>query len=103
MQITQGSTFSAERAWGKKNITNMQGISVNLHWTNKAYNWHVNDGKEVFVVIKGQVKMYYKEAADTRFALLNEGDIYSVEQGEEHMAEPIGEARVLVIEKQGSV
>ena len=103
MEIIRSKNFKAERAWGAKDIANMNGITTRLHWTDKAYKWHVNDGEEVFVVLHGRVDMHYKEAGLEKSALLEPGDIFFASVGTEHVAHPIGEARILVVESEGSV
>ena len=54
-KVIRSHLFTAERAWGALDITNMNGISVRLHWTDKPYKWHINDGEEVFAVMDGTV------------------------------------------------
>jgi len=51
----------------------------------------------------GEVEMHYKEAGEIKKILLSTGDIFYAGVGTEHIAHPIGAARVLVIEKEGSV
>ena len=102
-KVIQSQHFTAERAWGALDITNMNGISVRLHWTDKPYKWHINDGQEVFAVMDGCVDMHYKEAGETKTIRLETGDIFYASIGTEHVAHPQGEARALVIEKEGSV
>ncbi|WP_116135386.1 cupin [Trinickia diaoshuihuensis] len=103
MNIIESRAFTASRAWGARDIATMNGISVRLHWTDAPYEWHVNDGEEVFAVMDGQVRMDWREQGDVRSVLLNAGDIFFASAGMEHVAHPVGEARILVIEKQGSV
>lgn len=74
MRVFRASTFRADRPWGAADIANMGGITTRLHWTDRPYEWHVNDGEEVFAAV-----------------------------GAEHVAHPIGEARILVVERAGSV
>jgi mannose-6-phosphate isomerase-like protein (cupin superfamily) len=76
---------------------------VRLHWTDEAYDWHVNDGAEAFVVLDGLVHMHYREDGLEKVVELGPGSIFVVEEGDEHAARPKGEARVLVIERKGSV
>jgi len=73
MRVFRASTFRADRPWGAADIANMGGITTRLHWTDRPYEWHVNDGAEVFAAV-----------------------------GTEHVAHPIGEARFLVVERAGS-
>ena len=65
-KVIRSHLFTAERAWGALDITNMNGISVRLHWTDKPYKWHINDGEEVFAVMDGKVEMRYKEEGQKR-------------------------------------
>ncbi|MDN2664802.1 cupin [Psychromonas sp. 14N.309.X.WAT.B.A12] len=103
MDIIRSKQFTADRAWGAKDIANMNGITTRLHWTDQAYKWHVNDGEEVFVVLDGVVDMHYKEQGIEQSVLLESGDIFYASIGTEHVASPIGEARILVVESEGSV
>lgn len=103
MEITRSKEFKSNKAWDSKFISNMNGITTKLHWTDKPYKWHINDGEEIFVVLDGQVKMFYKENNEEKSSILNIGDIFYASVGTEHYAHPIGEARILVIEKDASV
>ncbi len=103
MNIIHSKNFTAARAWGALDIAQMKGISVRLHWTNQPYHWHINDGEEVFVVLDGEVIMYYKLNGTEYQALLHEGDIFYANVGTEHVAHPNGEARILVVETANSV
>lgn len=102
MKIVRSKEFTAERAWGAIEISNMSGITTRLHWTDTPYRWHVNDGEEVFVVLDGVVEMLYREDGLERSAVLNTGDIFYASIGTEHVAHPKGEARILVVESEGS-
>ncbi|CAM2172020.1 cupin [Burkholderia orbicola] len=84
MNIIRSAAFTADRAWGALDIANLNGITVRLHWTDQPYRWHVNDGEEVF-------------------AVLETGDVFHATVGTEHVAHPLGAARILVIETEGSV
>ncbi|MFD1554932.1 cupin domain-containing protein [Paraburkholderia silviterrae] len=103
MKIIRSKTFTATRPWGALDIANMGGITTRLHWTDQPYRWHVNDGEEVFVVLDGQVEMRYREAGIEQSVILEAGDIFYASVGTEHVAHPRGEARILVVETQGSV
>ncbi|MBY4677779.1 cupin domain-containing protein [Marinobacterium arenosum] len=103
MKVINGKAFTAERAWGALDIANMDGITTRLHWTDQPYQWHINDGEEVFVVLDGRVEMRYRQAGIETSVMLESGDIFFASTGTEHVAHPQGEARVLVVEKEGSV
>ena len=103
MKFFSPADFRGEQAWDALPIANMNGITTRLHWTNEAYRWHVNDGEEVFVVLDGVVDMHYREDGEEKRRRMTVGDVFFASIGTEHVAEPIGEARVLVVESEGSV
>lgn len=95
--------FIGQQAWQALHIDTIEGATVRLHWTDRPYRWHVNDGAEVFVPLDGSVTMRYRRNGQEHALLLNPGDICHAEVGDEHVAEPHGAVRILVIEKAGSV
>ncbi|NVJ98692.1 MAG: cupin [Alphaproteobacteria bacterium] len=103
MSFTDPKTFTASRAWGALDIAQVEGASVRLHWTDKPYRWHVNDGEEVFVVLDGVVDMHTRDAkGHEHVTRMDAGHIYHASVGDAHVAHPKGAARVLVIEKPDS-
>jgi mannose-6-phosphate isomerase-like protein (cupin superfamily) len=103
MRVIQSRDFTAARAWGADDIANMGGTTVRLHWTDQPYKWHVNDGEEVFAVLDGTVDMHYREGGVAQVVTLEVGDVFFAESGCEHVAHPRGAARILVVEREGSV
>ncbi len=103
MKVVKSREFTAERAWGALDIATMNGVSCRLHWTDAPYKWHVNDGEEVFAVMQGQARMRVRREGVEEGWLLNAGDIFHAHPGDEHVAAPVGIARILLIEKEGSV
>ena len=103
MKIIRSKEYAPDVAWSAIDIANMNGITTRLHWTDAPYKWHVNDGQEVFVVLDGQVEMFYKQGQSELSVVLQVGDIFYASVGTEHVAHPLGEARVLVIESEGSI
>jgi mannose-6-phosphate isomerase-like protein (cupin superfamily) len=103
MKVVKSSEFTTDRAWGALDIATMNGITCRLHWTDAPYKWHVNDGEEVFVVMHGHVRMRVRRGGVEEELMLDAGDIFHAQSGDEHVAEPVGIARILVIEKEGSV
>lgn len=103
MKVIKSREFTAEQSWGSEHIATMNGISTRLHWTNEPYHWHVNEGEEVFTVLDGRVEMYYREDDKECSVMMEVGDIFYASIGTEHVAYPIGEARILVVETAGSV
>jgi mannose-6-phosphate isomerase-like protein (cupin superfamily) len=103
MKVYESKKFTGRRAWEAVDVANMNGITTRLHWTNEPYKWHTNDGEEVFAVLDGTVEMRVRENGAERAFTLKTGDVFYAGPGCEHVAHPIGEARILVIEKEGSV
>ena len=101
--VTDARRFTADRAWGARDLAEIDGATVRLHWTDQPYKWHVNDGREVFMVVDGAVDMHYREAGVEKVVRLGPADMFIAEVGDEHVARPVGEARILVIERKGSV
>lgn len=104
MRHIKPETFTGERPWAALDIERFDAATVRLHWTDKPYRWHVNDGPEVFVVLRGIVDMHVRGPdGEERVLPLGEGEIFHAETGDEHVAHPRGPARVLVIERPDSV
>jgi mannose-6-phosphate isomerase-like protein (cupin superfamily) len=103
MKIFESSKFTGTRAWEAIEVARMNGITTRIHWTNEPYKWHVNDGEEVFAVLDGEVEMRYREHGAEKSVVLKTGDVFFAEAGCEHVAHPHGEARILVIEKEGTI
>lgn len=104
MKVFRASTFTADKAWGAIDIANMDGVTTRLHWTDQPYKWHINDGEEVFAVLAGRVEMKYRDDLGAeQSSVLETGDVFFASAGTAHVAYPIGEARVLVVERAGSV
>jgi mannose-6-phosphate isomerase-like protein (cupin superfamily) len=54
-------------------------------------------------VLDGRVEMRFKENGCERSVVLETGDVFFASVSTEHVAHPIGEARILVVEAEGSV
>ncbi|KLJ02052.1 cupin domain-containing protein [Luteimonas sp. FCS-9] len=103
MRTIRSRGFTSDRAWGALDVAAIAGATVRLHWTDRPYRWHVNDGEEVFAVLDGRVEMRYRQGEDEHAVVLEAGDLFHAAAGDAHVAHPIGEARILVIEKAGSL
>ncbi len=103
MKLIRSKEFTAAKAWGALDIARMNGITTRLHWTDRPYKWHINDGQEVFAVLDGIVEMHYREQGTEKIVRLETGDVFYADIGCEHVAHPIGAARILVVESEGSI
>jgi mannose-6-phosphate isomerase-like protein (cupin superfamily) len=100
--LTGVRDFKAEQAWDAVDVGEVDGVTVRVHWTDQPYRWHVNDGSEVFLVLAGAVDMYWRAGGSEQVPRLEAGDACFAEPGDEHLARPVGEARILVVERKGS-
>ena len=98
--LTGLTEFKADRPWGAALLGEVEDVTVRVHWTDKAYHWHVNSGAETFLVLAGEVEMHLRDADGERVVRLAPGDAIHLEEGDEHMAVPVGEARILVVERR---
>jgi mannose-6-phosphate isomerase-like protein (cupin superfamily) len=57
----------------------------------------------VFVVLDGAVEMKYRLNGQEHSVRLGPTDVFVADVGDEHVAHPIGAARILVVERKGSV
>ncbi len=103
MNFRNAVDFTGRHAWDALHIADIEGATVKLIWTDQPYIWHENDGDEVFVVLDGSVDMHYRLDGLEMRQSMSPGDICHASQGDEHVAHPQGAARVLVIEKKGSI
>ncbi|QPC86773.1 cupin [Mesorhizobium sp. NBSH29] len=103
MRTIKPKNFTGSRAWEALDVETIDQATIRLHWTDQPYKWHVNDGPEVFVVLDGAVDMYTRTNGEEKIHILNVGDIFHAQDGDEHVAHPVGIARILVIERAGSV
>ncbi|HEU0202800.1 MAG TPA: cupin [Burkholderiaceae bacterium] len=101
-RLVRAAEFRAAHAWDALELARVDGVTARLHWTDRPYRWHVNDGTEVFAVLDGLVDMHYRVGGADRLVTLGAGDIFVACEGCEHIARPRGEARVLVVERAGS-
>ncbi len=83
MRFIDTSTFTADRPWGALDLGELDTATIKLHWTNEPYTRHVND--------------------DERIERLTPGTVCCVNIGDAHVAHPDAEARILVVERKGSV
>lgn len=103
MRFIDASTYTADRAWGALDLAEIDGATVRLHWADQPYVWHVNDGPEVFVVLDGAVDMHYRDSGTEHVQHLTPGQVCHAQVGDEHVAHPAPQARILVIERAGSI
>jgi len=101
--VRDARSFRADAAWGARDLVEIEGATARLHWTDAPYRWHVNDGAELFCVIDGSVDMHNRVDGAEQIVRLGVGDMFLADEGDEHVAHPVGEARILVFERKGSV
>lgn len=104
MRLVKSGGYKADKAWGSDLLQTFDGLTtVKLHWTDKAYVWHANDGPEVLAVMDGSIDMHVRREGREEVIRMEAGDLMHFEDGDEHYAQPLGEARLLVIERAGTL
>ncbi|NDV02046.1 cupin [Pseudoroseicyclus tamaricis] len=103
MQTYRATEFTGTRAWKALDIERISDATVRLHWTDQPYEWHINDGPEVFAVLDGSVDMHIRIDGREEVIRLEVGDVFHAANGDEHVAHPVGIVRILVIERAGSI
>ncbi len=104
MDFVRATDYRPDHAWDAIDVAEFSGdTTVRLHWSDQPYVWHVNDGPEVFVVLAGAIDMHHRSDGQTSVTRLEPGDICHAQPGDEHVAVPQPDARMLVVERKGSV
>ena len=103
MKVIRSNEFTGAKAWDALKVAVMNEIAIKIHWADAPFQWHINDGDEVLSVLDGTVDMYYRENGVEKVVELKQGDTFYADHGEAHSAHPRGVARVLVVEKVGSI
>lgn len=103
MRVIDPKSFTGSSAWDALDIERIEDATIRFHWSDQPYKWHINDGPEVFAVMDGVVDMHVRQDGKKNVFRLKIGDIFHARNGDAHVAHPVGPARVLVIEKAGSI
>lgn len=103
MQRFDTKDLAGPTDWSGPTYKGFGDAAVKLRWIKDAYEWHRNEGAEVFLVLDGEVDIHVRSVGSTepRIERLGPGEMLFIEDGEEHIAYPLGEARVLVVEHSG--
>jgi len=81
--------------WTPKKIGELNGQQVLLAKLKGAFIWHAHaDEDELFMIIKGQLKIEFRDKTVT----LNEGEIFIIPKGVEHKPIAKKEVEVLLFE-----
>ena len=104
MQKFDVAALSGPKDWSGPTMTGIGNAVAKLRWINTPFRWHRNTGAELFLVLDGEVEMHVRSGpeADPEVVQLAAGQLLLIEDGEEHVAYPCGEARVLVVEQEDS-
>ena len=100
MQRFDTQDLAGPADWSGPTFTGFGEAAVKLRFVKDAFRWHRNDGAEVFMVLDGEVDMHVRRPGEeASVEHLRAGQMLLIEDGEEHIAYPRGEARVLVVER----
>lgn len=86
--------------WNPRLIAELNGQHVKLAKIKGEFVWHKHDTEdELFYVLKGQLKMQYRD----RTELLNEGEMIVVPKGVEHKPVADEEVHILLFEPASTI
>lgn len=104
MQVHDANALQGPVDWSGPTLPEIGTAVAKLRWINTAFRWHRNTGRELFLVLDGQVDMHVRAGPDAPVEIvkLTPGKLVLIEDGEEHIAHPHGEARILVVEQEDS-
>lgn len=102
MRTYDAAALTGPEDWSGPTLTGISEAAVKLRWINAPYEWHRNDGPELFLVLDGEVDMHVRSGpgVEAEVVRLGPGQMAWIEEGDEHIAHPRGEARVLVVERE---
>lgn len=88
--------------WSGPTFSGFGNAAVKLRWINTPFRWHRNSGRELFLVLDGKVDMHVRSgtADEAEILRLEPGQMIVIDEGEEHVADPRAEARILVVEEE---
>lgn len=104
MRKFDASDLAGPVDWSGPTMAGIGNAVAKLRWINTPFRWHRNTGAELFLVLDGEVDMHVRSGpdADAEIVALGPGQMVLIEDGEEHIAYPRGEARILVVEQEDS-
>ena len=95
--VSNVASFRADEPWDGPTVARLGGADAMLIWADRPYHWHRNQADELFCVVSGRVEMHYRSDGEESSAWLEQGDMMLIREGEEHVAFPEGEARILIV------
>ncbi|RIX27282.1 cupin domain-containing protein [Sphingomonas edaphi] len=104
MQIYDAMALRGPDDWSGPTLPAIGNAVAKLRWISTPFRWHRNTGRELFMVIDGEVDMHVRAGPDAPVDVVNltSGSMVLIDDGEEHVAYPRGEARILVVEQEQS-
>jgi mannose-6-phosphate isomerase-like protein (cupin superfamily) len=102
VKIVDTREFTADRPWGSALLADFGDVAARVHSTDQPYRWHRNTGPELFLVVDGEVDMHVRHNGAEAVIRLRAGESASFDEGDEHVAHPIGLARIVVVERKDS-
>lgn len=102
MQKFDSSDLAGPVDWSGPTIAGFDNAVAKLRWVSTPFEWHRNSAPELFLVLDGEVDMHVRShsGAEAQVVPLARGQMLLIEAGEEHVAHPRGEARILVLEEK---
>ncbi|SMQ63227.1 hypothetical protein SAMN06297468_0823 [Altererythrobacter xiamenensis] len=79
---------------------NFENATIKFRRIESSFEWHENEGQELFMVLDGELQMLVREfgSTDERVEFMAAGDIMLLEKGDSHVARPNGSVKVMFVE-----
>src|SRR6185503_12567214 len=86
--------------WTPRVVAEMNDYQFKVVKLQGEFVWHQHDNTdETFIVLKGELEIAFRDGR----VLLQQGEMYVVPKGVEHITRAAGECHVLVVEPRGVV
>jgi mannose-6-phosphate isomerase-like protein (cupin superfamily) len=90
---------SFSECWSPKIAGELNDSHIKLAKLDGEFVWHHHDNEdELFLVVKGSLKMRIKEDGRERELQIEPGELVVIPRGMEHLPSSVGETHVLLIE-----
>lgn len=88
--------------WRGFQFLGFEHATIKFRRIESSFDWHENEGQELFMVLDGELQMFVRESGNTDESVvpMAAGDIMLLEEGDSHVARPNGSVKVMFIENE---
>lgn len=102
MKMLHTKQLDSAADWRGFQFPGFEHATVKFRRIESSFEWHENEGQELFMVLDGLLDMHVREAgrAEERVVPMAAGDIMLLEEGDAHVARPRGSVKVMFVENE---